>query len=242
MMPRQLAVLPGYTVVERASKKHENEPEYPETKKAHSASGKKKAPLSPSSRFNKTCDEAEIVKSSKGVVPQNTARSTNWARRVFQEWVTQKNKRSEEKFPTDLFDNSHSAEIICKCLQRFVLEARREDSTPYPPKTVYQLLSGLLQHSRAVQSNPVNFLDRGDTRFKALHNTCDSEFRSLHEDGIGAIRKNANISKEDEDKLWSSGVLSTKTPDGLQKAVFFYLGKVCCLRGEEQCNLKLTVY
>ena len=35
------------------------------------------------------------------------------------------------------------------------------------------------------------------------------------------------------------GVLNTTSPDGLQKAVFFYLGKVCCLRGgEEQRGLK----
>ena len=38
---------------------------------------------------------------------------------------------------------------------------------------------------------PVNFLDRGDTRFKPLHNICDSEFRSLHKDGIGTERKSA---------------------------------------------------
>ena len=104
-----------------------NAAEQQEAKKARSAPGKKKAPLSPSSRFNKTCNEAEISKSSKGVVPPNTAGATNWAHRVFQEWVTQRKERSEEKFPVDLFDKPHSAEIICSCLQRFVLEARRED-------------------------------------------------------------------------------------------------------------------
>ena len=73
------------------------------------------------------------------------------------------------------------------------------------------MLSGLLRHSREVQFTPVNFLDRGDTRFKSLHNTCDSEFRSLQEDGIGTERKNTNvITKEVEDTLWSSGVLNTK--------------------------------
>ena len=87
---------------------------------------------------------------------------------------------------------------------------------------------------------PVNFLDQGDARFKALHNICDSELQSLHDDGIGTERKSANI--EDENRLWDSGVLSTKIPDGLQEAVFYYLGKVCCLRGEEQRNLKLSQF
>ena len=106
------------------------------------------------------------------------------------------------------------------------------------------MLSGLLRYSREVQSSPVNFLDPGDTHFKALHNTCDSEFQSLHEDGIGTERKSAGVlTNKDEDRLWDSGVLNTKTPDGLQKAVFYYLGKVCCLRGgQEQRNLKLSQF
>ena len=92
-----------------------------------------------------------------------------------------------------------------------MLEVRREDNTRYHPKTIYQLLSGLLRHSRDVQFMPANFLDRGDTHFKPLHNTCDSEFRSLHEDGIGTERKSVNIiTKKDEDRLWSSAVLNTK--------------------------------
>ena len=43
--------------------------------------------------------------------------------------------------------------------------------------------------------------------------------------------------------LWKKDVLNTKTPIGLQRAVFFYVGKVCCLRGgEEQRNLKLSQF
>ena len=158
-------------------KTDENEPEYPETKKARSASGKKKAPLFPSSRFNKTCNEAEIAKSSKGVVPQNTARSTNWARHVFQEWVTQRNKRSEEKFPTDLFDNSHSAEIICKINVYSDLCWKLEERTAL--HILLRLFISCLVDCYDIQGQfnliMLIFLIE-ETRFKALHNTCDSEF------------------------------------------------------------------
>jgi len=35
------------------------------------------------------------------------------------------------------------------------------------------------------------------------------------------------------------GILNSTSADGLQKAVFFYVGKVCCLHGgNEQRNLK----
>ena len=46
----------------------ENAEEWQQVKKARPASSKSKVALSPSSRFNKTCSEAEIDKSSKGVV------------------------------------------------------------------------------------------------------------------------------------------------------------------------------
>ena len=170
---------------------------------------KKKAALSPSSRFSTTVSEEEVVKSSKGCIPANTARSTGWALRAFRDWADQRNKRFAEKCPRDLFDKPHSTDAICDTLQRFVAEARRTNGTPYPPKTLYQILCGLLRYFREVQPNPPNFLDRKDTRFKKLHGTCDSVFRDLHENGVGSEKKSAQvISNENEDKLWQSGVLN----------------------------------
>ena len=196
--------------------------------------------LSPTSRFNTTVTDAEVEKNSKGCIPDNTARSTAWAMRVFQQWIEQRNKRVKEQFPRDMFDKPYSVEMISSCLQRFVAEAKRADGTPYPPRTLFQLLSGLLRHSKQTQANPPNFLDRKDFRFKQLHGACDATFRALHEQGIGTEKKSAEfIDTEIEDKLWDSGVLDINTPEKLQNAVFFYIGKVCCLRGgEEQRQLK----
>lgn len=39
------------------------------------------------------------------------------------------------QFPVDLFDKLYTAKEICSCLQRFVMEARKEDGSCYPPKT-----------------------------------------------------------------------------------------------------------
>ena len=205
------------------------------------AKGKKKV-LSPSKRFNHTVTSDEIEQQSKGFVPKNTSRSTEWAYRTFKQWLENRNKLPsiERIYPHDILERAYDADILCGCLQRFVSEARRSDGSPYPPRTIYQILCGLLRYIRNLQIDPPNFLDRTDTKFKKLHNTCDVIFRSLHDDGIGADKKSAQvITKEHEDKLWESGVLNTTTPDGLQKAVFFYLGKICCLRGgEENRSLK----
>ena len=44
---------------------------------------------------------------------------------------------------------------------------------------------------------------------------------------------------EEEEKFWSTNVFGVHSPVALQRAVFYYVGKVCCLRGgEEQRGLK----
>ena len=208
----------------------------------------KKLALSPSSRFNTTTD-VEVAEASKGFIPTNTAKSTGWALNTFTTWAKQRNARcgdqdKENACPVDLLEKKYSPDIVCSSLQRFIMEARRTDGSKYPAKTLYSILCGLLRYSRQVQPDPVNFLDRKDSRFKKLHGTCDVVFRKLQQDGIGAAKKSSQVIEvAEEDILWQKGVLNTKTPIGLQRAVFFYVGKVCCLRGgEEQRNLKLSQF
>ena len=47
------------------------------------------------------------------------------------------------------------------------------------------------------------------------------------------LRNQQEFTQETEDMLWDCNVLDTTDPDKLQKAVFFYIGKVFCLRGGE---------
>ena len=63
----------------------------------------------------------------------------------------------------------------------------------------------------------------------------------LHQSGIGTKKTLANvIVDEDEEKLWKAGIMNTTTPIRLQRAVFYYIGKACYLRGgEEQRDLGL---
>ena len=164
---------------------------------------------------------------------------------VFQAWLQQRNSCADvdEVYPTDLLDKAHPCDVICNCLQQFVSEARKVDGKEYPPKTLYQLLCGLLRHARNVQCDPPNFLDRKDVRFKRLHGTCDVIFRSLHENGIGTVVQSADVlTKVHEKKFWEIGIFNTETPKGLQNAVFFYVGKLCCLRGGEQRCLKISQF
>ena len=90
--------------------------------------------------------------------------------------------------------------------------------------------------------NSFNIFNRDNPDFKLLFNTCDSLFRELREGGHGSESKATEpVTKEDDEKLWSTGVLSLSTPQGLLNAVFFLNGKIFALCGgaEHQC-LKLS--
>ena len=137
---------------------------------------------------------------------------------------------------------SNSSKDVSYWLQKIVLGTRKKSGEKYPPKTVYLLLCGLNQFMKDKKQDSFNIFNRDDPDFKLLYNTCDSLFKELREEGHGSESKATEpITKQDEDKLWSSGVLSPSTPQGLLNAVFFLNGKNFALRGgaEHQC-LKLS--
>ena len=78
----------------------------------------------------------------------------------------------------------------------------------------------------------LNFLNKGDQHFKALHTSLDSLFRDLRTKNIGTQVRHAEIfTKEEGQMLWDKGILGTSTPQSLLNAVFYLNGKSFCLRG-----------
>ena len=189
-------------------------------------------------RFGDTSSE-ELAILSKGFVPPNTDKNTRWAMRVFQQWQEARRGRGKSA-PDKLFEAPY--DDLSHWLSLFVSEVRKTDGSLYPPKSIYQLLCGLLRYMRQQDAFAPNFLDRKDGRFRELHGTCESVFRQLREKGVGADPKETpSISKVEENVLWERGILGTSTPLMLQRAVFFAVGKVFHLRGgAEQRQLKIS--
>ena len=189
-------------------------------------------------RFNNVTDDAELAEISKGYVPPNTEKNTGWAMRVYRQWRQSREDRGNNV--PDIFQQPYNCEVLSHWLAVFVTEARKSDGTKYPAKSLYQILCGILHFMRKRDPCAPNFLDQKDGRFRELIGTCESVFRILRQSGIGANpQKAAAISKEEENILWETGILSCSMPKSLQRAVFFYMGKDFCLRGgEEQRQLK----
>ena len=131
-----------------------------------------------------------------------------------------------------------------KWLCRFVIEARKQDGEPYPPSSLQNLLSGILRYMRGLHGDTPDFLSKKDWRFRELRGTMEAVYSDLRKKGIGAeVKHTPVITKEEEDRLWAAKELGTHTPKQLLQAVFFYVGKVFCLRGGvEQRGLKISQF
>lgn len=199
------------------------------------------------SRWSFLSETEEAIVSEK-CVPRNTAYSTKWAVTTFSTWAKNRNTAfsdtPDKLVPADVLQST-DCKLLCKWLSLFVAEARKQDGSCYPPKSLYLLMTGLLRHMRSSLGDKCpNFLDTKLPSFEPLHNAMDNVFRQLRADGVGAESKATEVfSKEEEDLLWSSGTLSTDSPKGLFNAVFFLNGKSFCLRGgDEHRNLKLSQF
>ena len=194
----------------------------------------KKAP--DTERFSHISTEEDMAEMAKGFTPVNTLKNTSWAVKVFRDWQYSRNARvsDKNKCPENLLEKPVATDLnrwIC----RFIDEARRKDGAPYPPKTIHQLLCGLQRYMLDHTPDAPKFMDQKDVHFRDIRGTCDTVFRKLHSEGVGAdTRHTPIITADEQDRLWSSGVLSDDNPQSLQYAVFFYVGKVFCIRGGEE--------
>jgi hypothetical protein len=94
-------------------------------------------------RFEKPKSAEEMQEIFKGYVPANTAKSTAWGVKVFQDWRSERNRNVlEEQCPSDLFETPDPVQINF-WLSRFVAEVRKQNGEPYPPRSIQLILSAL---------------------------------------------------------------------------------------------------
>ena len=137
----------------------------------------KKAVTKGKRRFREVVSPEELERISKGFVPKNTEKNTL---STFKQWITSRNERCAEN-NIDILSMPLKQECteLCRALCLFVVEARKGNGEPYPAKTLYHLLAGLLRFARTEQPAFPNFLDPKDVRFKKLQGTMDTQFRKL---------------------------------------------------------------
>ncbi|CAG2223082.1 unnamed protein product [Mytilus edulis] len=136
-----------------------------------------------------------------------------------------------------------TANDVNQWLSKFVIETRRKDGKPYPPKTLYLLCVGILRFHRE-NGVHMNFLDEKDCVFYDFRRSLSARMTELTKQGIGTTTKQAEaISEETESTLWEKGLLGSTSSKAIMNTMFFYNSKLFGLRGvDEHRNLSVDQF
>ncbi|XP_041350763.1 uncharacterized protein LOC121369771 [Gigantopelta aegis] len=111
----------------------------------------RKQEINKSTRFALPVDDEAIQRLLFDTESANTWKNTKQALGVFEDWRDQQ--------VDDIPDLTHfSVEDINKWLSRLLIEVRKADGSPYPPKSLYSILAELRRFCRE-NGNHINFLD-----------------------------------------------------------------------------------
>ena len=108
--------------------------------------------------------------------------------------------------------------MLNKWLSSYITERRKVNGEPYPPAMLQLLLSDLLHHDKSRAPN--NIFASDNPVFKELHYIMDSLYKQLPSDGVGSDKHSAQPFTKDENRLWERGVMGTRSPASLLRAVF----------------------
>ena len=100
-----------------------------------------------------------MEEAQKGVVPENTKKATEWALRAFHSWqVACIDAGANDQCPEDIL-LTEDAEALSKSICYFCMEARKAKGEPYTPRTILQILAGLLRYMREQKKHAFNLMD-----------------------------------------------------------------------------------
>ena len=187
-----------------------------------------------SSRYS-FVDDASVGNLIKSTESKNTRKNTNWSIGTFNDWRGHRMIQTGCVIPEFV---KFTAMDINQWLSKFVIETRRKDGKPYPPRTLYLLCVGLLRHLRE-NGVHLNFLDDRDSRFYEFRRALSARMTELTFEGIGTTTRQAEpISEETEQQLWDKGFLGKDTAKSLSNTMFYYNSKLFGLFGvDEHRNL-----
>ena len=77
-----------------------------------------------------------------------------------------------------------SAAELNEHLQGFILEANRQDVSPYPPDSLYQLVAGIQRHLRENSRPDLGILDPKNLDFFQSCQVLDARMKELTSKGI----------------------------------------------------------
>ncbi|CAH3158175.1 unnamed protein product [Porites lobata] len=170
----------------------------------------------------------EIQELKENSENQNTKKSTSTWLNVWTSWAESKN------FETNLL--SYEAKQLDETLQKFLAEIRKKDGSEYEPDSLRVMLASLDRHLREKDAafSIAKDIDIGvrEKFFSNSRKVLEGKARLLRQEGFGK-RPNAAkaLTSQDEELLWSKGVLGSHSPQSLIQTMWFLLTQHFGLRG-----------
>ena len=187
-------------------------------------------------RFPKPLEEKDLENMVGNTKSKSTESKTRWAVNLFSKWQRARSGfKDGGRFYKPLLEMTN--EELVEALSYFIVEVRNESGKEYRPNSIYEIIISIQHHLRA-SGKFVNFLD--DNVYSKLKSVLDAKMKSLSKQGLGIDKKQADvISVEQEEILWSTGILGSDKPQQLLNTMVYLIGLNFALRaGQEHRNLR----
>jgi hypothetical protein len=173
-------------------------------------------------RFGSTSKE-EIDQHVRDRVPPNTKSKENWAVNTFRQWHSQWKVKLDGQLKIFNMLEEMSDSDLCYCLQFFIADVRKVSGERYPPKTLKAIFY-MIQHFIQYECKRSISFFTSDI-YKDARDVLDAEMRLSAQAGkVQPTKRAKQITIDDEDKLWNTGLLGSGSPKQLQQTIIFLMG------------------
>ncbi|ESO98024.1 hypothetical protein LOTGIDRAFT_77804, partial [Lottia gigantea] len=130
-----------------------------------------------------------------------------------------------------------SSQELNEALSFFIAEVRKESGDNNKPNTLYEIIISI-QHYLRQNGRLIAFMD--DQEYQGLRSVLNSKMKELSILGLGInTKKSEVITIEQEEILWSKGLLGESNPQQILDTLLFLFGLHFALRAaQEHGNLR----
>ncbi len=199
----------------------------------------------PKDRFKAPLSSATQKKLTGKTFAESTDRKIGWAVSLYRDW---RHARIDSGELNDIFQiiNSDVDEPgldklnLSTALCAFLSDVKHANGSEYPGKTLYSLLIMIQLH---LEKSRLDWKLLDDKEFLSVRNTLDNLMKERVHSWVGVEKKFDPITVENEEELWSQGLLGSDNPKQLHETVMYLVRLSFALRGgKEQQSLRCPPY